>query len=306
VSYVIYDSTTTKIFLNGNPKSYTIYSHCSIRTAVDVGKMVMVTTGNNGELYHRPLRPTEALSLTLQKMDLTTTEALRCCGQVTKRARQLDSLTSPASDASSMLSRANANLAATLVLLRDAREKFDTVSDCEPSIERLYRGVTDMEEARQASKNNSNEKQPVTKGASAAYNKKNKHRIVLTEQDVYAAGDSMEILRDSFLFFNQRKSWRSAQAALSGLERLYQMGMDTMCLLINSHLKSAGQAVRPKRNVKKDALWVPPMDETAKQVSSLDTCIVFEFGCLTFCFMESFVAMFPIDSRSIGIRFAKS
>ena len=91
-------------------------------------------------------RRTDALKAALKKMETSTNEASRCCEQLTRRARQLDSLTSPASDASSMLSRANANLAATLILLKDAREKFDTVSDCEPAIERLYRGVNDMAE----------------------------------------------------------------------------------------------------------------------------------------------------------------
>ena len=47
-----------------------------------------------------------------------------------------------------MLSRANANLAATVGLMKDARDKFDTVSDCEPAIGRLHKGVQDMEQMR--------------------------------------------------------------------------------------------------------------------------------------------------------------
>jgi len=64
-----------------------------------------------------------ALSIALSKMKNSTSDACRCCDQIAKRAHQLDSLTSPASGASSMLSRANNNLAATLVLMKDAREK---------------------------------------------------------------------------------------------------------------------------------------------------------------------------------------
>ena len=44
------------------------------------------------------------------------------------------------------------------------------------------------------------------------------------------------------------------------------MGVDAMCMLITSHLKAAGQAVRPKRNLKKDINMVPPAEESAEQV----------------------------------------
>jgi hypothetical protein len=40
-----------------------------------------------------------------------------------------------------------------------------------------------------------------------------------------------------------------------------------MSMLITSHLKAAGQAVRPKRNVKKDNFVASPAEETAQQVS---------------------------------------
>ena len=93
-----------------------------------------------------------------------------------------------------------------------------------------------------------------------------KNRVVLSEQDVYAAGDAIEILRDAYDYFIERGSWRSAPSSLSGLERLYTVGTDAMCLLIKTHLKKAGQAVRPKCNLKKtEAL---PAEETAQQVSN--------------------------------------
>lgn len=199
-------------------------------------------------------RGTDRLAAAMEKMEINTTEALRCCDLLTKRARQLDSLTSPASDASSMLSRANANLASTAILVKDARVHFDTVTDCEPAIDRLNKGVKDMEEMRIGGR---------AKGTL-------KNRIVLTEQDIYAAGDSLEILRDAFDYFSQRNSWKSTANTLGELERVYQQGTDAMCLLLSSHLKKAGQAVRPKRaqtTTKKDQN-VPASDETAHQVSS--------------------------------------
>jgi hypothetical protein len=207
------------------------------------------------------VRPTALLAAAMEKMDGTSMEAFRCCELLTKRARQLDSLTSPASDASSMLSRANASLAATVVLIKDARDKFDTVAECEPAIERLHKGVLDMEQIRLAG---GRSKVPL------------KNRTVLTEQDIYAAGDSLEILRDANEYFAQRRTWKSTPQTLNELERVYQKGTDAMCMLVSSHLKKSGQAVRPKRVVggtKKDSTTgnatsssVPLAEETAQQV----------------------------------------
>ena len=209
------------------------------------------------------VRPTAALATAMEKMESTSMEAFRCCELLMKRARQLDSLTSPASDASSMLSRANASLAVTVASMKDARDKFDTVSECEPAIERLHKGVSDMEQTR------------LSGGRSKG---QLKNRTVLTEQDIYAAGDSLEILRDAFEYFTQRSTWKSTPQTLNELERVYQKGTDAMCMLVSSHLKKSGQAVRPKRVVagaKKDSntgnatlTVVPPAEETAQQVSS--------------------------------------
>ena len=141
-----------------------------------------------GALKTESRRRLDALNLSLKKMQSSTNEAGLCCDQLSKRARQLDSLTSPASDASSMLSKASNNLGATLVLMKDAREKFDTVVDCEPAIERLHRGIVTMQ----------NEKSGKAKKARhnpfGDKNDKDKN-VILSEQDVYAAADSMEIIR---------------------------------------------------------------------------------------------------------------
>jgi len=188
----------------------------------------------------------DALSSALAKMQSTTGDACRCCDQLTKRAHQLDSLTSPASGASSMLSRANNNLAATLVLMKDARDRFDTVTDCAPAIEHLHKGVTDMEEKR---------------ASQGGRKKVNRRGVVLSEQDVYAASDSMEILRDAYDYFLQREHWSSASVALGGLERVHKMGAEAMCLLVTSHLMSAGPGVRLKRGPKK----IDASTETAAQ-----------------------------------------
>jgi hypothetical protein len=216
------------------------------------------------------VRGTDRLALAMEKMESTTSDALRCCEMLTKRARQLDSLTSPASDASSMLSRANGNLAATVILVKDARVHFDTVRDCEPAIDRLQKGVKDMEQ----------EALLRTTGNRAANHKNSstttllKHRNhVLTEQDIYAAGDSLEILRDAYSYFSERRSWKSTATTLGDLERVYAIGTDSMCRLLSLHLKKAGQSVRPKRNTtipgKKDS--TAPSDETAHQVRDISS-----------------------------------
>ncbi|KAL7556865.1 hypothetical protein ACA910_011834 [Epithemia clementina (nom. ined.)] len=138
---------------------------------------------------------TEALKAALSKMESTTKAAYRCADQLAGRAGQLDSLTSPASDSSTMLSRANVNLGATLILMREAREKFDTASDCEPAIERLHKGVLSYEDRLNRNKVNNNSN---AANQSAVLKQS---RINLTEQDVYAAADSMEILRCLSVFF---------------------------------------------------------------------------------------------------------
>lgn len=227
--------------------------------------MATAMVPNNNNTHSRP---TVALAAVMEQMESTSTEAFRCCELLTKRARQLDSLTSPASDASSMLSRANASLAATVAMMKDARDKFDTVAECEPAIERLHKGVSDMEQIRLAG---GRSKGPL------------KNRTVLTEQDIYGAGDSLEILRDAFEYFTQRSTWQSTPQTLNELERVYQKGTDAMCMLVSSHLKISGQAVRPKRVVggtKKDSssgnaapAVVPPAEETAQQVLALNSSL---------------------------------
>mmetsp|Transcript_27352 Transcript_27352/g.56629 ORF Transcript_27352/g.56629 Transcript_27352/m.56629 type:complete len:785 (-) Transcript_27352:109-2463(-) len=210
-------------------------------------------------------RRIDALTKSLAKMKKTTSTACERCDQLTQRARQLDSLTSPASDASSMLSKASNNLGATLVLMKDAREKFDTIVDCEPAIDRLHRGVVHMQNAR-SGKNG--------KGAGAArhnpfgdgkHSEKEKN-VILTEQDVYAAADSMEIIRDAYEYFIDRRHWRSTGNSLSSLERVHQMGVSSMCILESFHLIDSGQSVRIKRVVKQEGeSKTTPDKESAQQ-----------------------------------------
>ena len=211
-------------------------------------------------------RRIDALNKSLQKMKSTTSTACIRCDQLTKRARQLDSLTSPASDASSMLSKASNNLGSTLVLMKDAREKFDTIVDCEPAIDRMHRGIVHMQNEKSGKGK---------KGAGAARhnpfgdnkNSEKEKNVILTEQDVYAAADSMEIIRDAYEYFIDRRHWRSTGNSLSSLERVHQMGVSSMCILESFHLIDSGQAVRIKRVVKKEGEFrVTPANETAQQV----------------------------------------
>ena len=219
-------------------------------------------------------RRIDALNKSLSKMKTTTATACLRCDQLTQRARQLKSLTSPASDASSMLSKASNNLGATLVLMKDAREKFDTIADCEPAIDRLHRGVTHTQNER----SNGGKKG----GAAARHNpfgeaSEKEKSVVLTEQDVYAAADSMEIIRDAHEFFVDRKHWRSTSGSLTSLERVHQMGVSSMCILGSLHLIDSGQAVRIKRVVKQEGdSGVTSANETAQQVRAS----VCSFACL--------------------------
>lgn len=204
-------------------------------------------------------RRIDELSAALSRMKETTREAGACCDSLTRRARQLDSLTSPASETSAKLTEASNNLGATLVIMKDAREKFDTVSDCEPAIQRLLQGAQELEMMRSTGGNAKDKGGKFRPGSSKkkGSNSTSKNFVdgdgtgsTLTEQDVYAAADSMEIIRDAYSFFLERKSWRSAPSAMGRLERVHQLGVDGMCLLVRHHLTAAGPAVRMKRFVK--------------------------------------------------------
>ena len=85
--------------------------------------------------------PISALSAALASMDASTQSACRTCDGLSRRSRHLSSLTSPASETSALLARTASHLTKTSHVLKDAREKFDTVADCEPAVDRLYSGA---------------------------------------------------------------------------------------------------------------------------------------------------------------------
>lgn len=200
------------------------------------------------------------LEAALTTLTSTTTHALATSQSLSRRTRHLSTLTTPASETSSALTQSSTNLAATVALLRDAREKFDTVVDCEPSIERLYRGAREVAETRDRRDHPTNTYNVPNDGGSLVsknfYNDDdtmvtmatlNGTVIGLTEQDVYAAADSLEIIRDAHLYFEKRPKWKSSKTALTGLERVHQLGVDGMCSLTKVHLLNAGPGIRMKR-----------------------------------------------------------
>jgi len=73
--------------------------------------------------------------------------------------------------------------------------------------------------------------------------------LALTEQDVYAAADSLEIIRDAHVYFgtDMRSHWKASRSARTGLENLHQLGVDAMCTLSKCHLLNAGPGIRLKR-----------------------------------------------------------
>jgi exocyst complex protein 7 len=196
----------------------------------------------------------------LTTLTSTTTQALSTSHALSRRTRHLSTLTTPASETSSSLTQASTNLTSTLALLRDAREKFDTVVDCEPSIERLYRGAKEAAESRERRDHPNNIYNVPNDTSSLIDNKRyfndddtmtlatlNGTVIGLTEQDVYAAADSLEIIRDAHMYFQKRPKWTSSKTASTGLQRVHQLGVDGMCTLIKCHLLNAGPAIRMKR-----------------------------------------------------------
>ncbi len=231
----------------------------------------MLVIGDSKKVHTKLLRYTQiniimSTSITqledaLATLRSTTSHALTTSHSLSRRTRHLSTLTTPASETSSALTQSSTNLTSTLALLRDAREKFDTVEDCEPSIERLYRGAVELIDSRDRTsntyhiQNNDNASIMDTGGGKRNFYDDdtmtlatlNGTAIGLTEQDVYAAADSLEIVRDAHVYFLKRPTWKSSQTTLTGLERVHRLGVDGMCTLIHCHLMNAGPAIRMKR-----------------------------------------------------------
>ena len=157
-------------------------------------------------------------------------------------------------------------------VLRDAREKFDTVEDCRPAIERMYRGAREAcgEVAAHAERQGRGGVLPPSmrrmlggKGAgigprvggdgggggvvgTTTYASTTTATSPLTEQELYAGADSMEIVRDAHAYFSRHLEWRSARDVMSDLEAVHRTGADAMGLLVVGHLTGAGAAVRRK------------------------------------------------------------
>jgi exocyst complex protein 7 len=193
----------------------------------------------------------DSLAASLRRMADSTSEITALSDGLTRRARHLDSLTSPASETSAMLTQSAHHLSSTLGLMKDAREKFDTVQDCEPALQRLRSGVQEAQSLFEAaggiSAANANANSAATGTPREAPNLLTGAGS-LTEQDVYAAVDSMDIVRDAYAYFLKRSQWRSAPSALGGLERAHALGVDAMCLLIDHHLRAGGAAVRWRKS----------------------------------------------------------
>ena len=140
--------------------------------------------------------------------------------------------------------------------MKDAREKFDTVADCEPAVETLFWGAHEScrEVARHAERQGRGAVLPMTMkrlidGTNAADGRRrqpNTNNAPLSEQDLYAGADAMEIVRDAHAYFSKRMDWKSTKDTLSDLERVHHVGVDAMGLLVTGHLTGAGAAVRRK------------------------------------------------------------
>lgn len=215
-----------------------------------------------------------SLGVSLSSIERCTTEAGRCCDTISRLARQLDSLTSPASDASAILTQASENLASTLWRIKDAREKFDTVPDCEPAIQRLASGAKEAMEASisihqrnataaaisstpnavssAAGATSLNRRGGISSGGGEEDDEidaalfSNKLSTFLTEQDIHAAADSMDILRDAYAYFLERPKWKSSPSTLRNIERVHREGVNSMALLLKAILTAAGPACRLK------------------------------------------------------------
>jgi len=200
-----------------------------------------------------------ALSQALSTMNSTTKSACRTCDGLSRRSRHLDSLTSPASETSQLLQTTSSNLTLTSNVLKDARDKFDTVDDTEPAVERLYWGAREAcrEVAEHAERQGRggvlppSMKQLVNGKGSDNVNLKPGSALraessPLSEQELYAGADALEIVRDAHAYFSKRMEWKSTNDTMQDLDRVHSIGVDAMGLLVTGHLTGAGAAVRRK------------------------------------------------------------
>ncbi|KAL9180721.1 hypothetical protein ACHAXT_011174 [Thalassiosira profunda] len=204
-----------------------------------------------------------ALTKALAAMDSTTKSACRTCTGLSHRSRHLDSLTSPASETSALLAQTSANLTLASGVLKDAREKFDTVGDCEPAVERLFWGARGACREVAAHAERQGRGGVLPPGMKDLLERGGQDGLrgslpkatgmddaalsaPLTEQELYAGADALEIVRDAHSYFAQRPEWKSASDAGGELERVHCLGVDAMGLLVTGHLTGAGAAVRRK------------------------------------------------------------
>ncbi len=194
-----------------------------------------------------------ALSHALSTLNSTTTAACRTCDRLSRSSRHLDSLTSPASETSALLAQTWSNLTSTSNVLKDAREKFDTVVDTEPAVSRLYYGS--REACRTVAMHAERQGRGGVLPPSMKQLLKQQDRgntdgggisNPLNEQELYAGADAMEIIRDAHAYFSKRLEWKSSRDTISDLERVHTIGVDAMGLLVMGHLTGAGAAVRRK------------------------------------------------------------
>jgi exocyst complex protein 7 len=162
------------------------------------------------------------------------------------------------------LALASSNLQSTSGALKDAREKFDTTADCEPAVERLFWGAreackdvalhaerqgrggvlpTSMKRLVDGSETNKGSTMSLLKPRQTNHNS---DTSPLTEQELYAGADAMEIVRDAHGYFAKRMEWYSSKEIMQDLERVHYIGVDAMGLLVMGHLTGAGAAVRRK------------------------------------------------------------
>ena len=265
-------------------------------------------------------RLTTLLSNHLQTLSNLTQRSSSITQTLNFRTNRLENLTAPASDASAALTLTSVNLSATIQEMSDTCERFETVRDCQPAMDRLAKGAQDAKERlmhksalefndlknskmilfednnngngnngggqqgagginnstakedgviggnnHNASlfpsadilnsprnqnifnhNNNNHENETKEENASLSSVMPFDNSLRLTEQDVYAAADSLEMLRDAHSYFLHKKDWRSSAGALGELVNVHRSGVAAMCSLVEVRLEAGGISCRLK------------------------------------------------------------
>eukprot|EP00815_Leptocylindrus_aporus_P003993 CAMPEP_0116068550 /NCGR_PEP_ID=MMETSP0322-20121206/11730_1 /TAXON_ID=163516 /ORGANISM="Leptocylindrus danicus var. apora, Strain B651" /LENGTH=782 /DNA_ID=CAMNT_0003555687 /DNA_START=380 /DNA_END=2725 /DNA_ORIENTATION=+ len=204
------------------------------------------------------------LSTDIEKIRKCTSAANTSAENIRMTARVLDNLTSPATDHSAKLQAAARNLLEVYKKINDARDKLDTVDECKPAIDGLYKRAVEMQNSVLDRERNRKLMTQQEKSGHHLFGHDEEEEedgrddlavasmlvhgsTVIDEDMLDDARLRMIQLRGAFLYFDERKDrMHNSSVRMDDIHKLYQRGLKGICILINIKLTEAGSSVSLK------------------------------------------------------------